>query len=267
MKSFPVIIKLTLLNLRTQAEYRFQFWIFLLVKALSYLSSYLTIWLILSRFQGVAGWSIAEVLVLWSLVQLTYTLAAPFYFHSIGKLDEHVVKGTFDHYLTQPIHPLANLIARNLSWTYSSQIILNAVVLVIALRQSAFQPSLARLAFLALVLLGGIGYQSFTFLLGGAMSFRWAKAGGDLSHSLRWFSTNLTQYPLTIFPGILRWLLTFVIPAALINYYPAIYLLSKDPGSIPIALLWAAPVLLIALGVAGYKLFSHSLKNYQGAGG
>jgi ABC-2 type transport system permease protein len=267
MKSILIVLRLTYLNLRTQMEYRFQFWVFLIIKALSYLSSYLTIWLILSRFQGIASWSIPEVMVLWALVQLTYTLAAPFYFHSIGKLDEHIVKGTFDHYLTQPINPLVNLIARNLSWTYTSQIALNAGVLIFALQQSGFEASASKVVYLGMTILGGLGFQSFTFLLGGAMSFRWTNAGGGLSHSMRWFSTNLTQYPLSIYPRLLRWLLTFIIPAALINYYPAIYLLGKSSGPIPTGILWLAPGLLVLLGYAGYRIFRYSLRMYQGAGG
>ena len=125
----------------------------------------------------------------------------------------------------------------------------------------------AKIAYLSLTIAGGIGFQSFTFLLGGAMSFRWVNSGSGLSDSMRWFGTNFTQYPISIYPRLLRLLLTYIIPAALINYYPTIYLLEKEIVPFPLFLLWIAPIALILLGISGLRIFTVSMRQYQGAGG
>ena len=225
------------------------------------------IWLLLAKFREINGWSISEVMVLWALAQLTYTLAAPFFYHSIGKLDRHIVQGTYENLIVQPMPSLLNLIARNLSWTYSSQIVLNIVVLVIALVRSSFEPSLVKFVYLFITVIGGVGFQSFSFLLGGAMSFRWLNSGVSLGGTFRWLGTNLTQYPISIYPLALRWLLTFIIPAALLNYYPAMYLIDKRPQNVPEVLLWLAPLGLVLLGGVGFMLFRKSERAYQGSGG
>lgn len=96
----------------------------------------------------IAGFLSGQIVPLWFYPQWLVSVArvtsfrlifyAPFFFHSVRKLDQHIVNGTLDHIMTQPVNPLVNLVSRNCSWTYSSQIVLNAVVLVIGLRESGF---------------------------------------------------------------------------------------------------------------------------------
>lgn len=84
MANFVTVFRLAYMNLRTQMEYRLSFFIWLGIKVLSYGSEYLIVWMVLDRFKGIGSWSIPEVIVLWAILQLSYTLAAPFLFHSAG---------------------------------------------------------------------------------------------------------------------------------------------------------------------------------------
>lgn len=266
MSQRNLIFKLSYLNLRTQMEYRVSFFIWLFIKLLNYGSSYLMVWLILDRFNGIGNWSISEVIVLWAILQLTYTLAAPFFFHSAGRLEEHINKGSLDYYLVQPLHPLVNLIARNFSWTYSSQTIMSLIVLCFALNASGFDWSITKVSFLVLTIIGGIGFYAFTFLLGGALSFRWIHSGSSIGNNIRWLM-DFSQYPIGIYPKGLQAFLTFVIPAAMLNYYPAIYLLGKNEEIFFSFLPMLSPFIQIALGLIGLKLFWKGLDYYQSGGG
>lgn len=266
MNKSRLLLKLSYLNLRTQMEYRVSFFIWLIIKVLNYGSGYLMVWLILDRFKGIGSWSISEVIVLWAILQLTYTLSAPFFFHSAGRLEEHINKGNLDYYLVQPLHPLINLIARNFSWTYSSQVIMSLVVLCFALNASGFDWSISKVSFLLLTIIGGIGFYAFTFLLGGALSFRWIHSGRSIGGNIRWLM-DLTQYPINIYPKALQAFLTFVIPAAMLNYYPAIYLLGKEDYIFLPFLPMISPIIEIGLGIIGLKLFWRGLDYYQSGGG
>lgn len=266
MANFVTVFRLAYMNLRTQMEYRLSFFIWLGIKVLSYGSEYLIVWMVLDRFKGIGSWSIPEVIVLWAILQLSYTLAAPFLFHSAGKLEQHIVRGSMDYFLVQPIHPLANLIARNFSWTYSSQQLMSAVVLVIALNASGFDWSLPKVCFLLLTILGGISFYAFTFLFGGALNFRMIHGGRSIGGNIRWLM-DLTQYPIGIYPKQLQAFLTFVVPAAMINYYPAVYLLDKQVELFHPSLPLISPLVEIALGQIGIRLFTKGLEWYQSGGG
>lgn len=266
MKDLSLIRKLSYLNLRTQMEYRASFFIWLIIKVLNYGSDFLIIWLILDRFNGIGNWSIPEVLVLWSLMQLTYTIAAPFLFHSAGKLEEHINKGNLDYYLVQPLNPLTNLIARNFSWTYSSQTIMSLIVLCIALNASGFIWSIGKVSFLVLTVIGGVCFYAFTFLLGGAISFRWLHSGRSIMFNIHW-TMDLAQYPMEIYPKAIQAFFTFVIPAAMLNYYPTIHLLDKEASLFHPALPILSPFIQIGLGMIGFKLFRQGLNYYQSGGG
>lgn len=266
MGNLSTVFKLAYLNLRTQMEYRVSFFIWLGIKLLSYGSEYLIVWMILDRFKGIGTWSIPEVIVLWAILQLSYTLAGPFLFHSAGRLEQHIVKGSLDYFLIQPIHPLVNLIARNFSWTYSSQQVMSAVVLVIALNASGFDWSLARVSFLVLTILGGISFYAFTFLIGASLNFRMISGGREFGINIRWLM-EMTQYPISIYPKQIQAFLTFVVPAAMLNYYPAVYLLDKSAELLHPSLPLISPLVEIALGIIGVRLFWKGLDWYQSGGG
>lgn len=267
MSTAAVLLRLAYMNLRTQMEYRFNFWVWFVIKVLNYASGYAVVWLILDRFGHIGGWNFAEVLTLWSIVQFSYLFAAQFLFHSVGKLSDHIIDGSLDHYLVQPVHPVANLIARHFSWTYSSQIAMNIAVLYFALSSLPIEWTALRALFLALTLLGAVSFQAFTFLIGAAASFRWLQSGRSIGANVRWL-VDLTQYPISIYPRFLQNFLTFFVPVALMNYYPCLYLFEKGHESpyYP-ALALASPLLSLLLGFLGLLLWNRGLNAYQGGGG
>ena len=124
-----------------------------------------------------------------------------------------------------------------------------------------------RLCYLGLTILGGMGFQSFCFLVGGSMSFRWLNSGRSIGATFRWLGTNLTQYPISIYPAALRWLLTFIIPAALLNYYPTMYMLNRRSGTLPEILFWIAPLALVFLRFTSFCMYRRAERAYQGSGG
>lgn len=264
MATIPTIRYIAYMNLKARLAYRFDFFFWLVVKALSYASGFLIIWLILHRFRGIAGWTVSEVMALWAMTQLTYTIAGTFLMNSTGKLDRFIISGEFDSFLLQPMNPLVNVIARGFTWTYSSQILLNMVVLAIAI--SHVELHLGKVIFLLATLLGGVAIHAFVFLIGGALSFRWLNTGQRLSGHMRWF-IDFTQYPISIYPAGLRWLLTFLVPFALVNYYPCLYLFDKLAGSkLEVFLVFASPAIAIGFGMFGVWLWHIGLSQYQSSG-
>jgi ABC-2 type transport system permease protein len=75
------------------------------------------------------------------------------------------------------------------------------------------------------------------------------------------------EYPLTIYPTGVRWLLTFVLPFALITYYPAERLLGRNETGalLPVLSLAAVPAGLLFLGIAGL-VWRAGVRHYQSTG-
>jgi ABC-2 type transport system permease protein len=75
------------------------------------------------------------------------------------------------------------------------------------------------------------------------------------------------NYPTHIFPRLLEYLLTFVLPVAFVAYFPASAILGRgDQLTLPEAFAWISPVLGICLFALAVRFWGWQSRNYQSAG-
>lgn len=78
---------------------------------------------------------------------------------------------------------------------------------------------------------------------------------------------SFVNYPITIFPRALQFFLTFLLPFAFINFYPAAMLLRKEiPAGYPAILPYLPPAVGIVAFVLSIRLWNWGLGHYQGTG-
>jgi ABC-2 type transport system permease protein len=70
------------------------------------------------------------------------------------------------------------------------------------------------------------------------------------------------QYPLSIYPRAIEFMLTWIIPYGFASYYPASFLLGRDVGP----LVWISPLIAVGLLVLGYRCWLVGLGRYEGTG-
>ncbi|MBI3971248.1 MAG: ABC-2 family transporter protein [Chloroflexi bacterium] len=217
----------TLVGLRYKARlmYPAAYYSFLAAKLVGYISEYAVIWLLLERFKTIAGWTLPEVLLLHSINVISYTIAASFVFHIARNIEQYVVSGELDTVLLKPVHPLVWLSGYFYSPTYVSQTILGFLVLSFAAGQLDLHWSLGVVVRLGVVLLGASFLQAALFLVASSVTF-WTVRGRNIADALLSLR-DLVSFPLSIYGVGIRFLLTFVIPVAFINYYPAGILLDR----------------------------------------
>lgn len=256
----------TLVRLRYKARlmYPAAYYSFLAAKLVGYVSEYAVIWLLLERFNSIAGWTLPEVLLLHSLNVISYTLAASFVFHVAANIESYVVSGELDTVLLKPIHPLVWLSGFFYSPTYISQTVLGLVVLSVAAAQLNVHWSVGTVARLGVALLGASCLQAALFLVASSVTF-WTIRGRSIASavlSLR----DLVSFPISIYgPGI-RFLLTFIVPVAFINYYPAGLLLDRPEYADAAPLVALAPFVGLGLLAIALWLWERALRAYSGSG-
>ncbi|MDO9629550.1 MAG: ABC-2 family transporter protein, partial [Acholeplasmataceae bacterium] len=75
--------------------------------------------------------------------------------------------------------------------------------------------------------------------------------------------SDFTKYPILIYPKFIQLLMTFIIPFALISYYPALYILGRT------GYLNVMGYLLVVTGIlvfAGLYVWKKGLKHYESTG-
>lgn len=237
---------------------------FLIAKLVGYVSEYAVLLLLLSRFKTIAGWTLPELLLLHSLNVISYTLAASFVFHVARNIEQYVVTGELDTVLLQPVHPLVWLSGYFYSPTYISQTILGLGVLYFAASQLGVTWGPAVVLRLVVMIVGATFLQAALFLLSSSVTF-WSVRGGNISDALLSLR-NLVSFPVSIYGTGVRLLLTFIVPVAFINYYPAGLLLNRPEFAAVAPLVIIAPLVGFTLFAASLWQWHRALRAYSGSG-
>jgi ABC-2 type transport system permease protein len=124
----------------------------------------------------------------------------------------------------------------------------------------------ARVAVLLSLLVSGTVIFGGLFVLGAAFQFV-STDGSEAANAFTYGGNALTQYPLTIYPAEAVKALTFVVPVAFVNWYPALFILGRrDPFGLPAALQLSSPVAALVLCVLAAVAWRAGVRRYRSTG-
>lgn len=250
---------------RSRLQYGLSFWLGVFVTIITDLGPLLLIGIVFTRFPSIRGWHWRDIALLYGLDQLAFGLVRCFS-RQIDNFDNYIVTGDFDSFLIRPLPPLFHLLAARFEIIELGRLSNGAVVFFLAARAAGVPFTLANVAVALATVIGG-AMILFSFILVVATVSFWHTRGGKLQDLIQASGRAFAEYPLTIYPAGVRWLLTFAIPMALITYYPAQRLLGRNESGalLPVLSLAALPAGLLLLALAGL-FWRAGLRHYQSTG-
>ena len=250
---------------RSRLQYRFSFWLGIFVTILTDLGPLMLIGVVFTRFPTLRGWQWRDIALLYGLDQLAFGLVRCFS-RQVDNFDNHIVSGDFDSFLIRPLPPLFHLLAARFEIMELGRLSAGLVVLVLAARAAGVPFTAANVA-VALAAATGGAMILFSFILMAATVSFWHTRSGKLQDLVQASGRAFADYPLTVYPSAVRWLLTFVLPLALITYYPAQHLLGRNETRLllPVLSVAALPVGVLFLLIAG-AFWRLGLRHYQSTG-
>jgi ABC-2 type transport system permease protein len=251
--------------LRSQMQYRTNFVVDVAMGMVVHLSSLLFIGVLLSRFDALDGWTIDQMLLLYGLRLLVHALRGVV-FGNVGRTHGLVRRGEFDRILVRPIPPLLHLMAMRVPISDIGNLISAVGVFAVALAVADVAWSPFAVLYLVLAVLGGCLIEAALQLAIASLAFR-MQSGNALYVLFNETINHYTNYPLSIFPAITRFLLTFGLPLAFISYFPAAVLLDRtDELSVHAAVAYAAPLVGVVWFILALLLWRSQLRYYHSAG-
>lgn len=242
---------------------RTNFWTYLLATVLYQATFLVFMWVIFRQTPDIRGWGLYEVLFIYGFFSVVSGLFYTFFAWTLWFGEKYVLRGELDLLLTYPLNPyqaillseLGNSIMELLSVTLGAGILAFAAIRL----ELTWTPLL--FGKLMVSLLAGLLTLSGLFTLVISLSFWWRGRSAFVSPLM--YAIQFTQYPLDIYAGWLRRLLTFVVPIGFIGFYPAATLLRAiEYGHFfPLTLLCGA----ITYG-AGLGFWHYGLRRYEGVG-
>jgi ABC-2 type transport system permease protein len=245
-------------------QYRLDFLIEILGISVMYSAQILNINIIIARFDHIDGWAFHEMAFLYALAVLA-TGAAQMFFTQFVELGDTLVKGEFDRFLIRPLNPFVLYLGSKVSAASFGHLIFAGTIFIWAALKVQMEWSVVNLAYLALVVLGGALIQGAAIIVVGTLSF-WFQRTGTMFYTVVIPSRELIFYPVTVFPRLLQVVLTFVVPFAFINYYPAHALLGREGVLFHPALAYLTPVVGLVCFAGAYLLWRQGTMRYTGTG-
>ena len=252
-------------GLRSNLQYRVDFILTMAWGLIRQGIGFVLIWVILSRFQALAGWSLGEVAFLYGLRLVIHALVG-LLTGQIWSLQWMVRSGDFDRYLVRPVPPLLLLLCEQVPMPAFGELLGGLVLFGAANTLVGLVWTPQALLYLVLALVGGTLVELAIRLLVVSFSFRVLSVDG-LMRLLDGFFSDFGTYPLSIFDAALQFLLTFGIPVAFMAYFPAVVLLGRT-GELQVHPIFAygAPLAGVVWMALALYVFHREMRNYQSAG-
>jgi ABC-2 type transport system permease protein len=252
-------------GLRSALQYRTDTFI-VIVMALAFQGTgFAFAWVLLSRFESLAGWTLGQVAFLYGLRLIVHAVAGVLTGPFFG-LESQVRSGEFDRYLIRPLSPLLQFMTQRVEISILGDLLGGVAIFIAANQLVGLAWTPAALLYLVLAIAGGALAEGAVRILIGALSFRFLASTSFLYLADSVFST-FANYPLTIFGGILQFLFTFGLPLAFVAYVPATVLLDRTAElQVNPVLAYVAPAIGVLWSVIAVRVFNRELRNYQSAG-
>lgn len=245
-------------NLVRELEFRANFWAKVFTNVGWLVSFVLFLKIIFTNTDAVGTWTEGQIFLLFGTFILVRSLMDILFTQNLSKIPELVRMGTMDFVLTKPVPSLFYVSARYLSLDEIGSFFGAVGVLGYSVRLLHLVPTIAQVgAWLVLVLLGLVTLYAIQLLLM-TLSF-WLIRIDNLS-ALTDTVVFIARYPPDIFPALMRFFVSFVIPLAFVAAVPASVLLGKSdalPALLASALI-AATFLLLANGFWRYATRSYT---------
>ena len=174
------------------------------------------------------GWTFPEVLMVVGLFTFFNGIMESFLRPNVGAVIEQIRDGTFDFVLTKPVNSQFIASLRNIVVWRLVDVVIGIAVIVYALGQLHVTPTPTQIGFFIVMLASGTAIVYSMWLVMVSFAFWFVKI--DNITELFYAFYEAGRYPVTIYRGTVRVLLTFVVPIAFITTFPASALLGRiDP--------------------------------------
>lgn len=233
-----VVSALVRTSLQTGMQYRADFVADVAVGAIRTAATAAPLWLVYSRTDTVAGWGFADAALVMALFLLMEGLVGSFIEPNLAMVVEGVREGTLDLVLTKPADSQLLVSLRTIAparlWDVLGAMLLGAW----ALAQREALPAALDVGVAGVLLLSGLASIYALWILAICLSFWFVRV--DNLRFLLWSASDAGQWPITVFQGWIRAVLTYVVPVAVMTSFPALAISGR----------WDATLVATGVGIA-----------------
>lgn len=223
------------------------------------LVSLIFIFIVFQNTENIAGWNFKQILLLYGVTRLSIGIAG-YCFDSLYDIGpKYIRNGDFDKILLRPIHPLISIIGSSREFEALADFILGLAITIYMLIKLSIPITailIFKIVFFSIIGALIIGAINTIF----SISSFWTYRSNEIIWSFYRMYT-FTEYPIDIYNGFIKVLITIILPFAFVAYYPTASYLGLNKYMI-----YLSPLVAIILWIVAINVWNLALKRYRSTG-
>lgn len=248
------------IHLKSQMQYKTSFLFLTLGNFCMQFSTFLGVYFIFYLFNNVDGFTYSQVLLCFAVVIMSFSFAEMFG-RGLEHLPRMLANGEFDRALVRPKSALFQVVASRIHLVRIGATLQAAVVFSWAIPNSGVIWTWDKILTLCLMVICGSLIFYTLYLIQASFAF-FTTEGLEFMNILTYGGRDHGRYPYSIYGKEVLRFLTFVIPLALFQYYPLLYLLDMNSS----VFYMLTPLMGLFLIIPGYLFFRIGLQHYKSTG-
>lgn len=247
-------------NVKSMMQYKVSFLLTAVGQFLTAFNVLLGVYFMFMRFQGVKGYGYGEVILCYSIFLMGYTLAE-MWARGFDAFSGTVRSGGFDRVMVRPRGEILQVLGSQFELTRIARLLQSAVMLVYGINMGGVDWDVSRVLAVVFMLAGGMLLFTGLFIIYAALCF-FTLEGLEFMNVFTDGAREFGKYPISIYGRRLLRLTTYVVPYALVQYYPFLYLTGRSQNIFYIFL----PLLAALFLIPSYGLWRFGVRHYKSSG-
>lgn len=247
--------------LKKLLAYRGDFFAQFFADLMSQIMSLVLILVIFRQIPRLNGWNEGEMLFLYGFFLLPYALFNVFFSNFFEVPRRYILQGELDRVLVRPAPSLFQVMLEQIELESALSLVSGFLVLLYGAKTAGLDWSWWHFPVLILTVTGGTLIYGGIFIALASLAF-WFEGNIALMPTMYNISVY-GRYPVTVYRGIVRFILTFILPFAFTGYFPAALLLGKKEGLTGGIL---TPLVGLVVFLIGVLIWNRGIRRYTGAG-
>ena len=221
--------------------------------------SLIFIFIVFQNTENIEGWNFEQILLLYGVTRISIGISGYCFdaLYDIGP--KYIRHGEFDKILLRPVHPLISIIGDSREFVSIADFFIGLGITVYMLYRLAIPINILliiKIIFFSVVGALIIGAINTIF----SISSFWTYRSNEVIWSFYRMYT-FTEYPIDIYNGFIKILITVILPFAFVAYYPTMDYLGLNNY-----IIYLSPIIAIILWIIAIKLWNLALNKYRSTG-
>lgn len=248
------------INVRCTMQYKTSFFMMVLGQFFVSFSVFLGVYFMFQRFHSVKGYTYQEVLLCFAIFLMEFSIAE-MVARGFDSFSSMVRTGSFDQVLVRPRNEVLQVLGSKFELTRIGRMLQALLMFVYAIPRCGVDWNFAKVLTLLFMLIGGTALFSGIFMIYAAFCF-FTLEGLEFMNVFTDGAREHGKYPIDVYGKKMLFFGTFIIPYALVQYYPLTYVIGKNDNPLLIFL----PLLALLFLIPSYAFWRFGVRSYCSSG-